>query len=192
MSPRATDTPQRVLDAAAQMLARIGLNATSIREVNKLARAPLGSTYHHFPGGKQQLLARATTVAGDKVETLLVQLLQQGGHHGLRLFLDRWRERLLASGFSAGCPILAAAVEEPIDATDSSTRTAAAEAFVRWRGRLSDAFVADGHGRAHADALATLVIASVEGAVAMSRAMQDITPFDAVAMQLLRTTMPLR
>ena len=60
VSPRPSDAPQRVMDAAAQMLARVGLNATSIREVTKLAEAPLGSTYHHFPGGKQELLARAT------------------------------------------------------------------------------------------------------------------------------------
>lgn len=74
MSPRPSDAPQRVIDAAAQMLARVGLNATSIREVTKLAEAPLGSTYHHFPGGKQELLARATHMAGDKVEALLVEL----------------------------------------------------------------------------------------------------------------------
>ena len=75
MSPRPSDAPQRVIDAAAQMLARVGLNATSIREVTKLAEAPLGSTYHHFPGGKQELLARATHMAGDKVEALLVFLV---------------------------------------------------------------------------------------------------------------------
>ncbi|PSD27804.1 TetR family transcriptional regulator, partial [Stenotrophomonas maltophilia] len=34
--------------------------------------------------------------------------------------------------------------------------------------------------------LASLVIASVEGAVAMCRALQDIAPFDQVAVQLLK------
>lgn len=186
MSPRSSDAPQRVIDAAAQMLARVGLNATSIREVTKLAEAPLGSTYHHFPGGKQELLARATTMAGDKVETLLIELLKEGAVQGLQQFLALWRERLLRSGFRAGCPVLAAAVEEPVDATPSQPRAAAAEVFARWQGHLTEAFVAE--GRAHADAagLASLVIASVEGAVAMSRARQDIAPFDQVAEQLLR------
>ena len=84
VSPRPSDAPQRVIDAAAQMLARVGLNATSIREVTKLAEAPLGSTYHHFPGGKQELLARATYMAGDKVEALLVELLKGGAVQGLQ------------------------------------------------------------------------------------------------------------
>ncbi|WP_428701093.1 TetR/AcrR family transcriptional regulator, partial [Stenotrophomonas indicatrix] len=106
MSPRSSDAPQRVIDAAAQMLARVGLNATSIREVTKLADAPLGSTYHHFPGGKQELLARATTMAGDKVEALLIELLKGGAVQGLQQFLALWRERLLRTGFRAGCPVL--------------------------------------------------------------------------------------
>ncbi len=186
MSPRSSDAPQRVIDAAAQMLARVGLNATSIREVTKLADAPLGSTYHHFPGGKQELLARATAMAGDKVEALLVALLEEGAVAGLQQFLAMWRARLLRTQFRAGCPVLAAAVEEPVEAIASQPRVAAADAFRRWQGHLAQAFVADGHAPAQAAALATLVIASVEGAVAMSRALQDITPFDAVAAQLLR------
>lgn len=186
MSARSSDAPQRVVDAAAQMLARVGLNATSIREVTKLAEAPLGSTYHHFPGGKQELLARATTLAGDKVEALLVELLKEGAVQGLQQFLAIWRERLVRSGFRAGCPVLAAAVEEPVDAVHSQPRVAAAEAFARWQQHLATAFVAEGHAPAAAAELASLVIASVEGAVAMCRALQDIAPFDQVAAQLLK------
>lgn len=186
MSPRASDAPQRVIDAAAQMLARVGLNATSIREVTKLADAPLGSTYHHFPGGKQELLAKATALAGDKVEALLLELLREGAVPGLERFLAMWRERLLRSQFRAGCPVLAAAVEEPVEAVASQPRAAAAEVFARWQGHLAQAFISDGHAPEQAAGLASLAIASVEGAVAMSRALQDIAPFDQVAAQLLK------
>ena len=121
VSPRPSDAPQRVIDAAAQMLARVGLNATSIREVTKLAEAPLGSTYHHFPGGKRVAGARHP-MAGDKVEALLMELLEGGAVQGLQQFLAMWRERLLRSDFRAGCPVLAAAVEEPVEATPSQPR----------------------------------------------------------------------
>lgn len=184
MSPRPTDAPQRVIAAAADMLARVGLNATSIREVTKAADAPLGSTYHHFPGGKQELLARATTQAGDKVDALLAELLQAGAEPGLQQFLQTWRARLLRTQFAAGCPVLAAAVEEPVDAVASKARGAAAAVFAQWEHRLGAALVAAGHAPAQAAAQATLIIASVEGAVAMCRAMQDIAPFDRVAAQL--------
>lgn len=184
MRPRTPDAPQRVIAAAAHMLARVGLNATSIREVTKAAEAPLGSTYHHFPGGKQELLARATTAAGDKVDTLLATLLQDGAAAGLQQFLELWRARLLRTRFAAGCPVLAAAVEEPVDAVSSQARGAAATVFAQWERRLGDALIAAGHAPAQAAAQATLIIASVEGAVAMCRAMQDIGPFDRVAAQL--------
>ncbi|WP_456154550.1 LmrA/YxaF family transcription factor, partial [Stenotrophomonas sepilia] len=71
-------------------------------------------------------------------------------------------------------------------ATPSQPRAAAAEVFMRWQGHLASAFVAEGHVPAAAGELASLVIASVEGAVAMCRALQDIAPFDQVAVQLLK------
>ncbi len=185
MSPRPTDAPKRVVAAAAEMLARVGLNATSIREVTKAAHAPLGSTYHHFPGGKQELLARATTLAGDKVDALLEQLLQAGAAAGIAQFLQLWRDRLLRSNFDAGCPVLAASVEVPVEAVPSQARDAAALVFARWEQRLGRAMIDAGHAPAQAALQATMIIAGVEGAVAMCRAMQDIGPFDRVAAQLL-------
>lgn len=185
MGPRTTDAPQRVVAAAADMLARVGLNATSIREVTKAAHAPLGSTYHHFPGGKQELLARATTLAGDKVDALLEKLLQEGAVSGIAQFLQLWRERLLRSNFDAGCPVLAASVEAPVEAVPSQARGAAAAVFARWEQRLGNALIEAGHPPAQAAVQATMIIAGVEGAVAMCRAMQDIGPFDRVATQLL-------
>lgn len=184
MSPPPTDVPQRVVAAAADMLARVGLNATSIREVTKAADAPLGSTYHHFPGGKQELLARATTLAGDKVDALLETLLRDGAQEGMRQFLAIWRERLLRSQLRAGCPVLAAAVEEPSDGSESIARAAAAAAFTGWEVRLAEALEREGHAPGQAPQLATLVIAGIEGAVALSRAARDIAPFDRVAAQL--------
>ena len=98
------------------------------------------------------------------------------------------RERLLriSKMLNEHGPVLAAAVEEPVEALPSQPRAAAAEVFARWQGHLAEAFVADGHAPAEAVGLASLVIASVEGAVAMSRALQDIAPFDQVAAQLLQ------
>lgn len=184
MSARPSDAPQRVVAAAAEMLATYGLNASSVREVAKRAQAPFGSTYHHFPGGKQQVLAEATTLAGAKVDSVLATCLQAGGAEGLSLFLAMWRERLIRSDFHAGCPVLAAAVEEPIDAAPDDAQRAAAAVFACWEARLSEALCTDARTPGQAHALATMIIASVEGAVAMCRAMRDIGPFDRVALQL--------
>ena len=59
MSENAAESRQRLVAGAADMMRRRGLNATSVRELAKHAQAPLGSTYHYFPGGKYQLAAEA-------------------------------------------------------------------------------------------------------------------------------------
>ena len=58
---------------------------------------------------------------------------------------------------------------------------AAAEVFGDWE-RLLDRSLRD-RGVARADELATLVVASVEGAIAMCRARRDMEPLDRVARQ---------
>lgn len=110
------------------MIRRRGLNATSIREVAKHAGTPVGSTYHYFPGGKQQLAAEAVRFAGDTVATMLAKKLRAGPVDGLRAFLALWREILTSTDFRAGCPVLAVSIEEAPD--DDRLVVAAAEGAV--------------------------------------------------------------
>ena len=184
MSPRQTDTRQRMVGAAAAMLARHGLNATSIREMAKRAGAPLGSTYHHFPGGKQQMLVEAVQFAGAQVDSGLDHHLQNGFQAGLREFLAMWREILLQAEFRMGCPVMAAVVEEPIDDVAEPVLDAAAAVFDSWIARLSQAMQAQGRTREAADDFATFAVAGVEGAIVLCRAQRSIEPFDRVARQL--------
>lgn len=186
MSPRQSDARQRVVTAAAEMLARHGLNATSIRELAKRAGAPLGSTYHHFPGGKQQVVVEAVNSAGARVSAGLEHHLQAGAVAGLRGFLAMWREILLRSEFRVGCPVMAVAVEEPIDETAVAALDAAAQVFGDWEDKLVAALEAQGRDRESASRLATLVLAGTEGAIALCRVRKSIAPFDAVAEQLER------
>ncbi|MGA6225592.1 TetR/AcrR family transcriptional regulator, partial [Streptomyces umbrinus] len=74
------------------MISRRGLSATSIREMAKHAEAPLGSTYHYFPEGKQQLATEAVRYAGDTVARLLSEELEAGPAAGLGAFLALWRK----------------------------------------------------------------------------------------------------
>ncbi|ARU25485.1 MULTISPECIES: TetR/AcrR family transcriptional regulator [Ralstonia solanacearum species complex] len=184
MPPRQSDARQRVVMAAAEMLARHGLNATSIREMAKRAEAPLGSTYHHFPGGKQQVVVEAVKFAGARVSAGLDHYLKAGVVAGLRGFLSMWRDLLVRSDFRIGCPVMATAVDEPIDDLAEDALAAAAAVFSDWERKLVASLEAQGRDRASASGLATLIIASVEGAIVLCRAQRSIAPFDSVAEQL--------
>lgn len=82
------------------------------------------------------------------------------------------REVLLRSQFRVGCPVMAAAVEEPIDDTADDALRAAAEVFDAWERQRVAAPKANGCERKAAAELATLLIASLDGAIVLCRATQ--------------------
>jgi transcriptional regulator LmrA/YxaF-like protein len=85
------------------------------------------------------------------------------------------------SNFDAGCAALAVTV-----AADSpELRERAANIFRRWRRRLAELLEQGGLESADAARFAATLIASSEGAVALSRAEQSLEPFDLVVEQLL-------
>lgn len=184
---RADDDPrQRLIDTAADLLRRRGLQSTSIREVSKHARAPLGSTYHYFPGGKPQLISEAVTQTGERIGALLAQALAAGPVEGLEAFLARWRDILVANDFTVGCPVIAIAADDAAGEADALPLSAAADALNRWTRVIADALAGAGMAATDARATATFIIASVEGAILMCRATRSIAPFDDVADQLIR------
>jgi AcrR family transcriptional regulator len=173
-----------VIVTAAKMLAQHGLNATSIRELAQRAEAPLGSTYHHFPGGKRQVVVEAVQFAGAGISADIERHLQVGAAAGLRGFLAMWRDILIRSDFHIGCPMVAVAIEEPIDDLGDAAREAAAQVFSDWEGRIAASLQAEGRDPEAASRLATFIVASVEGAVVLCRAQRSISAFDKVAAQL--------
>lgn len=180
-----TPTPrERIVVGAADMISRRGLNATSIREMAKHARAPLGSTYHYFPEGKQQLATEAVRYTGEWVARVLRRELRAGPVQGLRAFLALWRKIVVDSDFRAGCPVLAVSIEEPATEEVPAPVRAAAEVFDSWEGLLGDSLREHGVGPEQAAQLATLVVAAVEGTVAMCRAKRSTQPLDHTADQL--------
>ncbi len=180
-----TPTPrERIVVGAADMISRRGLNATSIREMAKHARAPLGSTYHYFPEGKQQLATEAVRYTGEWVARVLRRELRAGPVQGLRAFLALWRKIVVDSDFRAGCPVLAVSIEEPATEEVPAPVRAAAEVFDSWEGLLADSLREHGVGPEQAAQLATLVVAAVEGTVAMCRAKRSTQPLDHTADQL--------
>ncbi|WP_433425660.1 TetR/AcrR family transcriptional regulator [Microtetraspora malaysiensis] len=184
MPQREPRSRERIVVGAADLIRRRGLAGSTVRDLAAHSGAPLGSTYHYFPRGKQQLAAEAVRFAGDMVTRVLERELEVGPAAGLRAFLALWRQTVIDSDFTAGCPVLAVAVEEPPDDTAREAITAAAEVFTAWEGLLSASLRDRGAAPEQAVRLAALIVAAVEGGVAMCRAKRDIQPLDDIAAQL--------
>ncbi|WP_158893902.1 TetR/AcrR family transcriptional regulator [Amycolatopsis anabasis] len=180
-----SEVRQRIVAGAADMIRRRGLNATSVRDLAVHAGAPLGSTYHYFPGGKQQLAEEAVRFTGKRVHKVLERELAAGPVAGLHAFLKLWREVVVSNDFRAGCPALAVTVEElPEGEEVPGALAAAAEVFRDWAALLAGAFAEHGVERHRADRLATVIIAAIEGTVALCRAQRSVRPLDDVAAEL--------
>jgi AcrR family transcriptional regulator len=180
----AGDTRQRMIESAAVLLAKRGLQATAFSDVIERSGAPRGSIYHHFPGGKDQLVDAAIDLAGDRALRVLDAVDGRPPAEVTGYFIDLWRAVLVRSRLTAGCAVLAVTV-----ATDSPALLEHAAAIFRaWRGRLAELYVTGGMPNEAAARLATTVVAATEGAVVVSRAEQSLEPFEEVAKALLAMT----
>ncbi|MFE0328070.1 TetR family transcriptional regulator C-terminal domain-containing protein [Streptomyces sp. NPDC058960] len=103
---------------------------------------------------------------------------------GLRAFLALWRRIVVDSDFRAGCPVLAVSIEEPSSDETPTALAAAADVFTRWESLLADSLREHGAEHDQAAQLATLIVAAVEGTVAMCRAKRSTQPLDHTAEQL--------
>jgi AcrR family transcriptional regulator len=169
---------ERMIVSTALLVRERGARATSLDAVLEHSGAPRGSVYHHFPGGRGQLLREATAFSEEYVARRLERGSNDGPVAALEALFDHYRESLLATDFRGGCPVVAVAVEFSPEGAD--LRDAALAAFERWRNALARTFEAAGIEAVRADELGTLVIAAFEGGLILSRTSRDLAPLETV------------
>jgi len=93
-----------MIASTALLIRERGARATSIDAVLEHSGAPRGSVYHHFPGGREQLLREATDYAGEYVAQRLEQTAADDPLAALDSLLDEYRATLVATDFRAAAP----------------------------------------------------------------------------------------
>jgi TetR/AcrR family transcriptional repressor of lmrAB and yxaGH operons len=177
----AGEVRQRMIDGAIALLATRGLEGTSFATVLARAGAPRGSVYHHFPGGKDELVSAAIEANLGRALDLLDAAAGSSAIRVAEVFLGAWRALLTQTDFRAGCALLAVTV-----GTDSAElKQQTADAFRAWSDHLAILLEQGGLPHAAARRHAALLLSASEGAVAISRALGDLSTFDAVAASLL-------
>ena len=172
-----------MIASAALLIRERGARATSIDDVLAHSGAPRGSVYHHFPGGRDELIEEATAFAGEFVDARL--RAARDGSDPLAAFdefLAGYRRDLVASDFRVGCPVAAVAIEARGDGDPLTARAGAV--FEGWSAGLADAFADAGMSKRRAAELAEFAIAAAEGAIVLSRARRSIEPFDRARTEL--------
>lgn len=160
---------------------RQGWAATAVGEIAREGSAPMGSFYHHFPGGKEQLGAAALDAGADAVGALIATALDGDGDLADRLtaVVVTVADRLDDSGFAHGCPVATTALETV--ATSELLQERSRAALSGWTGQICQAALADGLGADDAESLAVTAVALLEGAELLARVHRDRAPLDHAA-----------
>ena len=169
-------TKDRILETTAELFRRQGFSGTGLKQIAESARAPFGSLYHHFPGGKEQLTDDVIRWSGSMYLELFQAVVAEipDPAAGMRAFFDGAAETLLETDYADACPIATVALE--VASTNEVLRVATAEVFDSWVSALITYFMAGGVTRRRAGELAFSILSLLEGAFILCRSMRTTEP----------------
>jgi len=170
-----------MVEGAVRLLATKGVEGTSFADVLEATDSPRGSVYHHFPGGKPELLHAALDLASERGRSAMEATRGQPAAVVIERFLALWRILLERSHLTAGCAVVAVTVA----ADDDELLDHAGTIFRTWTELLTELCATGGMEINAARLLAVTVIAATEGAVALCRAQRSMEPFEDVETLLL-------
>ncbi|WP_211357946.1 TetR/AcrR family transcriptional regulator [Amycolatopsis cihanbeyliensis] len=182
-----------MITSAIDLVRRRGVAGTGVTELLTASNTARGSIYQHFPGGKQQLVEESTRVAGQVLTAAIAAATEVGDPlDALESFVRMWQETLTTTDFTAGCPVVAAALAGH-DAP--GLPAAAAEAFTEWNDLIATKLADSGVEPGTARSLATFTISAVEGAVILALSTRSVRPLEDVhrhLVELVRLHLPPR
>ncbi len=177
-----SDTRQKMLLSSVALLRERGAGGVTVDAVLSKSQSPRGSVYHHFPGGRREIISEALRLAGGTISDIIEQATALGSVGALRRLGKMWNKLLLDSDFNAGCPVVSVAVGGSAD--DQHLQPVVAEIFQRWHQALAEAIIADGVDTQRARRLATTAVAAIEGAIILCRVERSTAPLNDVLAEL--------
>ncbi|MFG2003354.1 TetR/AcrR family transcriptional regulator [Spirillospora sp. NPDC048911] len=178
MAVKGDETRARLIAAARTLIEARGYFGVGLNEVLEAGKAPRGSLYHHFPGGKDQLAAEALAASGKEIDDLIRGLADAlpGTRELIEAVMDALADRMEEAGYTKGCPIATVALE--VAATNDSLQKVCADAYTGWQRALADRLAADGRTPDEAGDLASSLLSLIEGALVLARAQRSRTPIE--------------
>ena len=169
----------RIVSSAAALVRERGVHGVGLRQIVEHADGPRGSLQRYFPGGKTQLITEALNLAGAEVlgdtESGLIQASTLTD--AIDAIVAPWRQVLVQSNFTMGCPFAATVVDA---SGDDRLRQEARALLDQWRDSVHAALIKFGVQESTAEDDASVLLAALEGALILSRANQSIQPLDTV------------
>ena len=194
-----TTTRERIIQASSALFMERGYSASGLKQISAASDAPIGSLYHFFPGGKEELAAETLRTSGAAYQALVEAVFDDAPDivTGVRECFAGAAEVLRATDYADACPIATVALE--VASSDESLRLVTAGIFESWLDSATERLGRAGIEPARARELATVLVAALEGGFLLSRAAKDTTAMDAIGAAMvdlvsaaLPTAVPVR
>jgi len=183
-------TRARILAKADELIARLGVEGTTVDGICRASATGKSQFYQHF-SDKEDLVRSVLDV---RVQALLSDQRRQLAEVTNMAGLDKWRDNLVAAnrqrGGAFGC-VLGTMVSELAD-RDETSRIQLAGYFAEWRGLAATALRrmqcrGELRGDADPDELATGLIAALQGGYLLAQASRNVNQMaSAIEMALAR------
>lgn len=172
-----------MIDAATALISQRGVSASGMQDIVAEAAAPRGSIYHHFPGGKDELVVAALARVCNVAVTAIGRAAEKGQSAegfvaGVALIFRIGAER---ADWTEGCPVAATSIEG--DRQSPAVREAISVTFRAWQAAIARGLRQ--HGRDDAESEALMILGALEGGLLLARGLRSPEPYDA-AVALLR------
>ena len=178
---KALPTRERILRAGLHLFQTQGYHGTGVSEILERARAPKGSLYHHFPGGKEELAITALRwLEGEILEFLG----QAGGSEAMVLGLARRMADGLRSGALMRGSLMAVLAQEAAPGSPA-IEAALREFSAAIRQRLAEARAREGERTP--EAFADQALAIVQGAAVLARVEREPARAEAIVAAWLKS-----
>jgi TetR/AcrR family transcriptional repressor of lmrAB and yxaGH operons len=180
-----SDTRARIVHSARTLLRRQGYQGTGLAQIIEQSGAPRGSVYFLFPGGKEEIAVAAITGWAEELDELLheTRAASPSARAWIATLGAHFSADLRSSDFTEGLPVTTVTLDS-VPASPALT-TACRAAYARWLRTMAEGLRAYAVPAGEAEALATLLLAALEGAAVLCRAYGSTKPLDDVCERLL-------
>jgi len=168
-------TRERILQATAELYRRQGMSATGLKQISGAAKAPFGSIYHHFPGGKEAISVEVIRSEGIRYgEFVGAQLADTNPATGIPQLFESAGRLLQSQDYSEACSIETIALE--VASTNEVLRQESATVFENWLTGLARWFGQLDVDEATNRRLAVITLTALEGAFVLCRTLRSVEP----------------
>jgi len=169
-----SDTKDRLVVAALNLLRQSGLAGAGINNVVDVSGAPKGSVYHFFPGGKHDLVASALAESERQVGDGLRKIFGTSARLAAKVrdLFSATARTLESTGFTKSCPV--GAVTLDLVSESEHLRHVCGAIFDTWRDIVAEGLTEV--PQATRREVAELVLATLEGAMILARARASKDP----------------